>query len=560
MSPQNVTKSLPKPKFTMTCSMCTFAVNLLVSYVRSNRTEAEVAQSAISICVTFNIESKMVCEGVINSIVGDIVYIIKHSTLKEGDVCGFVMASECEDSNFENAFGWNISFPVPEKPTVKPLIPPKDNLPTLRILHLSDTHLDPYYQEGSNAVCGAPLCCRQSLGMPSDPVLQAGKWGDYRDCDSPNRTLQHMLQHISENHKLDMVFWTGDLPPHDVHNQTKRGNVNIIKQVTEMLKVYFPNTPIFPALGNHESEPINCFPPPEIEGKYNISWLYDELSKTWTDLLQKDVKATVEKGAYYSVPVSEGFRIISINMNYCHNKNWWLLINSTDPANELAWLINELTKAELFGEKVYLLGHIPPGHVDCTKVWSRNFHQVIQRFENTVVAQFYGHTHFDEMMVFYDDDYTRAINVAYIGSSTTPYSLMNPSYKIYTADGNHNETTRMILDGETYYMNLTEANLNDNPQWTLLYSYKDSYKMPSLLPSEWNTFFHKMLTDRDSADKFLTHLHRASSAFPDCDDECYKELVCRQIVAKSTDLTLCDKWGTKPSDGTFNRLGVYSTK
>ena len=47
----------------------------------------------------------------------------------------------------------------------------------------------------------------------------------------------------------------------------------------------------------------------------------------------------------------------------------WLLLNSTDPAQELQWLIYELQSAELKGEKVHILGHIPPGHSDCLKVW-----------------------------------------------------------------------------------------------------------------------------------------------------------------------------------------------
>lgn len=85
-------------------------------------------------------------------------------------------------------------------------------------------------------------------------------------------------------------------------------------------------------------------------------------------------------GAYYSVLVRPGFRILSINTNYCNNKNWWLLINSTDPVNELQWLIYELQTAEMSGEKVHIIGHIPPGHADCLKIWSRNYYHIINRW------------------------------------------------------------------------------------------------------------------------------------------------------------------------------------
>lgn len=80
----------------------------------------------------------------------------------------------------------------------------------------------------------------------------------------------------------------------------------------------------------------------------------------------------------------------------------WLLLNSTDPATELQWFIYELQSAEFNGEKVHVIGHIPPGHSDCLKVWSRNYYAIISRYETTIIAQFFGHTHYDEFEVFYD--------------------------------------------------------------------------------------------------------------------------------------------------------------
>lgn len=48
------------------------------------------------------------------------------------------------------------------------------------------------------------------------------------------------------------------------------------------------------------------------------------------------------------------------------------------------------------------VGHIPPGHSDCLKVWSRNYYAIINRYESTIASQFFGHTHYDEFEVFYD--------------------------------------------------------------------------------------------------------------------------------------------------------------
>lgn len=131
------------------------------------------------------------------------------------------------------------------------------------------------------------------------------------------------------------------------------------------------------------------FPPPFVPEENSISWLYDDLDKQWRRWLPAGVSHTVRRGAFYSVLVRPGFRILSVNMNYCNNKNWWLLINSTDPVSELQWLVYELQGAEINGEKVHIIGHIPPGHSDCLKVWSRNYYHIINRLVLDCLNHYY---------------------------------------------------------------------------------------------------------------------------------------------------------------------------
>lgn len=138
------------------------------------------------------------------------------------------------------------------------------------------------------------------------------------------------------------------------------------------------------------------------EENVTISWLYDELDTLWSRWLPNTTSQTIRRGAFYSVLVRPGFRVITLNMNYCNNKNWWLLLNDTDPAAELQWLIYELQSAEFSQEKVHIIGHIPPGESDCVKVWSRNYYSIIARYESTIAAQFFGHTHHDQFEIFYD--------------------------------------------------------------------------------------------------------------------------------------------------------------
>lgn len=41
-------------------------------------------------------------------------------------------------------------------------------------------------------------------------------------------------------------------------------------------------------------------------------------------------------------------------------------------------------------------------------------------------------------------------------------------------------------------MNLTDANLNDNPVWYKMFSAKEAYNMESLLPEEWHDFYERL--------------------------------------------------------------------
>ncbi|KAK6631215.1 hypothetical protein RUM43_014312 [Polyplax serrata] len=469
----------------------------------------------------------------------EVVYVLSKVTLGPDEICSLVIGDACGDV-YNPLHEWSVQFPPVPKPVVPAPQAPTPGAPTFKVLQLSDTHFDPYYLEGSNADCNEPLCCRLTNGPAINKETAAGRWGDYRKCDTPQRTIDHMLQHISATHPdIDYIIWTGDIPPHDVWNQTRDENLMILKETVSQLTKFFPGVPIFPALGNHEAVPVNSFPPPFVGGDWSISWLYDQLDAQWRHWLPSSVSQTVRRGAFYSVLVRPGFRIISLNMNYCNNKNWWLLLNSTDPGKELQWFIYELQSAEFNNEKVHILGHIPAGHADCLKVWSRNYYKIINRYETTITAQFFGHTHFDEFELFYDtENLGRAVSVAYIGPSVTPYVNLNPGYRIYYIDGDHDHTTRLVVDHETWVMNLKEANLYDYPIWYKLYSARKAYSMTSLLPQDWDELLTRLTTENDLFDTYYKYYWKNSPVRPACDAECKKRMLCDLRSGKSHDRKL----------------------
>jgi len=140
-------------------------------------------------------------------------------------------------------------------------------------------------------------------------------------------------------------------------------------------------------------------------------------------------------GGFYSLSIRPGFRVIVLNTNYCARLNFWSLYDPKDPADHSKWLIKELLIAEQVGDGVHIVAHIPPDDRECTQAWIYNFLAVVERFKDTIVAQFYGHTHADEFRVFFsNNNISNPIGYGFIGPSLTTYRDLNPGYRIYTTD------------------------------------------------------------------------------------------------------------------------------
>lgn len=99
---------------------------------------------------------------------------------------------------------------------------------SLKIVSISDLHIDYEYTVGATNDCGRPLCCRTDSGKPVKPEDAAQKWGDFK-CDLNSITLDSMLSHIKNVIKPDLVLWGGDSIPHNVDSLTIETNVQIMK-------------------------------------------------------------------------------------------------------------------------------------------------------------------------------------------------------------------------------------------------------------------------------------------------------------------------------------------
>ncbi len=106
-----------------------------------------------------------------------------------------------------------------------------------------------------------------------------------------------------------------------------------------------------------------------------------------------------------------------------------------------------LLAAEAAGEKAWILSHLPPGQGGAYGAWGREYTRIVERFENTVANQFFGHSHKDHFKVFYDTATSlRPTSFGFISPSITPHTNVNLAYRIYTVDGDYEGTTRVRIN------------------------------------------------------------------------------------------------------------------
>ena len=518
------------------CDICTVFVNGLRTLVGRQASEKDIVNFSIEVCEFFKIEDHRVCQGIVRMFKDEFIGVMEKLVLTPEEACGLIVGESCGTPYDPYASMWNITLPNVKKPPVQPHVPPKAGSPKLRILHVTDIHLDSKYVVGANAVCGEPLCCRVGDGIAPSGSPAAGKYGSRHDCDLPYITLQSLFERLrSIQDQFDYVVFTGDLPAHNVWNQSRSDILGAMETVTQLFLTYLPNKKVYNTLGNHESAPVNSFPPNYIQGKDAENWLYNASAKAWGHWLPADTMKDIQRGGYYTVLIQDGFRLVSLNMNFCNNQNWWLLINTTDPMGQLSWLIDILQNAENKNEKVHIIGHIFPGGSSCLKAWSWNYYKIVNRYENTISAQFFGHAHSDFYNMFYDDvAFKRPTSVLYIPGSVTTYSNLNPGYRIYDVDGFYNGSSWYPLDYHNYILNLTDVNKSNKPVWKEEYSPKADLGLKNLYPEDWDDLINRLQANDTLFQKYYRYTEKLATTAT-CDKDCKATLLCDLKSGRSYD-------------------------
>lgn len=241
------------------------------------------------ICKTFTSHEPLICKGITSQFKDQFLYVLEKLLFSPAQLCGTII-SDCGSPH--NPFQSNWTIPLPPKFTwidnsyfdSKYAIKEETSKgqKTFRVLQLSDLHFDLNYKPGAEAKCRDPVCCQaDSLRNPRRRIKKpAGYWGTIAACDIPYWTIENMLKHISQTEILDYIILSGDYMSHKDWSYSKKDHLKIISNLTNLINKYFPGTPVFWGIGNHEGVPVNTFAPHFVPPQFRPQWLYGAIYRS----------------------------------------------------------------------------------------------------------------------------------------------------------------------------------------------------------------------------------------------------------------------------------------
>lgn len=270
------------------CSKCIAALSIARS--AAVLVPEALPEAMVSLCKKYKFHNNETCEEDFEASTFGSVWV---QILRYADVGGWDGRQICNSlsSNFCSrpyTLPTNTTGLFP-KPKPRNATAPKPSGKRVKVLHMSDFHLDPRFAVGSEANCTTSLCCRannNNTALKTGQIsLPANPYGNYK-CDSPYDLGLAALQAVgpltgtSQSNPLGWTVYTGDLVSHEGQNELSRLYVEYTEDsVYGMFKNYITG-PVFAALGNHDSNPEAIDSPHNLPGPLGQqqSWNYDHVA------------------------------------------------------------------------------------------------------------------------------------------------------------------------------------------------------------------------------------------------------------------------------------------
>ena len=455
----------------ITCEACSFIVDVVKNFLMQKKGFEKFYNLLKQICHISYVENK-VCDGAIDHY-KDIVVDSFFRRFLDGDyICALIKI--CNDTTEYETIDDYAKRILGNKPPTqeREIVEKKNDDNYYKVVQITDIHLDMEYEEGSVANCNLPLCCRKLADedlIPVKPKL-AGRYGTTGHCDANIETVRAFAGKAKELNP-DYIMFTGDNIAHSVWMVTQDEVIRATKMQIEAIQEKFGlDTPIYPALGNHEKAPVDEFHGDESELLYGLADIFKPY-------LTKDAYETFRKFGYYSMIVKDNLRIVSINCLLCDSFNFNLLYDYKQTKAMITWLEKVLSDAEKNGEIVHIMNHIPfvNSHQTLQCTWRLKI--LLDRYQNIIRGYFSGHSHSEYLSMvheYYNE--TTPIHVNYICSGLTTFSEYQPSFRLYLVD----KKELYVQDYIQYRMNLIESNEKKEPIWFISYNATSFFNVTSL--------------------------------------------------------------------------------
>lgn len=328
----------------------------------------------------------------------------------------------------------------------------------------------------------------------------------------------------------DFIVWTGDDTPHVPNeNLGEEAVLSIISNLTSIINQVFPKTQVYSALGNHDYHPKSQLP-----GASNN--IYNKIAEMWKGWLDPESQRTFKQGGFYTEKLLNrtGHRVLVLNTNLYYDQNK-VTQGVEDPAGQFSWADKVLTEAAKNKEKVYIIGHVPPGFFEKkrSKPWftpkfNAQYLRLIQNHHSVIVGQFFGHHHTDSFRMIYSSK-DSPISTIFLSPGITPWKTTlpgvvdganNPGIRVFEYD----TETLLVKDMVTYYMNLTYANAA-HERWEKEYRLTESFRVPDASPASMHKVLERIANDRCYLQKYY-EFNSVSYDLTECDNDCRIDHVC----------------------------------
>ncbi|CDW73013.1 ser thr protein phosphatase family protein [Stylonychia lemnae] len=414
---------------------------------------------------------------------------------------------------------------------------------TIKILHLTDLHLDLEYTVGAVNECQRVICCRKAYGMAESDSRKAGLFGDYQ-CNSPKNLIQNMADYINNVIKPDVILWTGDNTPHtEEDGQSYTEKKMYLDWLTDFLKRNFTSIPVYPILGNHDMTTsfVEYFDKPDV--------IYSYLSNSWNQWLDSNALQEYSQKGYYKQnlklkngTIASNVYIIALNTQAAYVYNPVLFRRINDPGKQLDWLNKTLHNLETNNQVAIIIGHIAPMDQDFSYSWGIRLKVLTDRFQHIIRFSAFGHLHDEVTNIARSFDKNKPVGVQYLTGSLTPYKYRLPSFRVFEID----DKLMIPLQVKTHSFDIKGT----NPVWKLDHELKQYFQMNDLSPSSFENLAQRISTDETLAKKYQWNksVKGPGRYIAVCDEACRLKISCEIKHSVFYDILGCQN---KPISSSF---------